>query len=117
MKLLNALYSFYFSDIIDGFLRKFNQEEEFSLANTKISDQYLQIKVARLTKEEDVQVPWERVGTRDYHTYFAIYDTSNAAKINRTYSYLSDWNTAVVCAVVRSVAHYRQQAASEIAVD
>ena len=61
------------------------------------------IKVVGLIKDENVLIPWEKVGTSRFQTYFAIYSLDNASKINSTYNYLADWNAGVLHSIVSAL--------------
>lgn len=103
VEILEALWDFYFGNITNNFLDRFYNDEEFSIANVHFSKDKLIIKVDRLIKEDEIEISWNKLGTKDYHTYFAIYSIENPAKINKSFSYLDDWNTAILYSLVRTI--------------
>lgn len=54
-------------------------------------------------KLKNALIPWEKVRTKNYATYFAIYAVDKAATTNRGYNYLTDWNTSVLQNVLTAI--------------
>lgn len=106
-EIISALWRFYFSDITSNFIEKFQKEEEFSIGKVHFTKDNLTINVSGILKEEKRTISWDRVKTRDYQTYFAIYSLDDPTNINRGYSYLDDWNTGLLYSVVRTILHYK----------
>ncbi len=48
-------------------------------------------------------IPWEKVRTQNYYTYFAIYSEDDARHTNTVHSYKEDWNTNVLYSVLRTI--------------
>ncbi|TKC08282.1 hypothetical protein FA048_14090 [Pedobacter polaris] len=109
IKIINTLWVFYFSDITNNLLQQFNETKEFDIGAVKFKREGLEINIAGLIKEEKKQILWDQVATRDYQTYFAIYSLDDKSKINRTYNYLSDWNTGVLYSAVRTILKIRDE--------
>ena len=102
-EIIKALWDFYFGDITDKFLNKFRNGNDIDVGNVPISQRGVTIKASGIFKEQAKFIPWEKVRTRDYQTYFNIHSTEDTVNINRSYSYLKDWNTAVLYSVVRTI--------------
>ena len=102
-QIFNALWRFRFSNITNDLLDKFKKGEEFTISNATFTKDKLTITTTGILKEEIKEINWDKVGTKDYQTYFAIYSIDDPAKINYTYNYLNDWNTGVLYSVVRTI--------------
>ena len=59
--------------------------------------------VSAIFKHKRVEISWENIRTKSYHTYFAIYSVENPSEINRGYNYKEDWNTNVLHSVLRTL--------------
>jgi hypothetical protein len=102
-EIVNSIWNYFFSEISESYLTKFQNNEKFSIGNVMFTKNKLTIYVNGIIKEEPKTIPWEEVRTRDYQTYFAIYSIENPTNINRGYNYLNDWNTGVLYSVVRTI--------------
>lgn len=99
--ILDALWKFHFSKITDDYLQRFENEEEFTLANVHFTKEGITI------DEKKGLIPWEEVRTSSHYTYFAIYSEKDASGINRQYNYLNDWNSAVLFSTLRTILKYK----------
>ena len=98
---LQALHQFRFKDVIDDFLNNFREGYELRIGNVSIDDSGLTVSNKPFVKPS--HIPWENVRTRDYTTYFCIFSEADAARQNYSFSYLEDWNSAVIYSVVRTI--------------
>lgn len=103
INILNALWESYFDNIVNDYLNKFEIGEEFTLNNVTFYQDKIQIEVAGIVKHKKVDINWESVRTRNYHTYFVIYSNENPSEINRTYKYLDEYNAAVLFSVIQTI--------------
>jgi hypothetical protein len=101
--ILESLWNFHFVTIINTHLDNYNNNKEFSVAGVIFKGDGIVIKVASGLKQKDVFILWEKIRTKNYHTYFSIYSQDDARNINRGYSYREDWNTAVLHSVLRAI--------------
>lgn len=108
VSILNLLWDYYFSDISLNYINKFHRNEEFNIDNVSFTKDYLTISVNGILKGKKISIPWEKVRTKDYYTYFAIYSIDEPANINRGYSYLDEWNTGLLYSVVRSILDFKK---------
>lgn len=106
--IINAIWKFYFDEIIDRLLLKFQNGENIEVGQVHISEKGLTITSSGIFKEQRKFISWENVGTRDYQTYFNIHSNEDVANINMGFSYLKDWNTAVLYSVVRTILRDKQ---------
>lgn len=98
---LQALYQFRFKDVIDDFLNDFKEGHELRIENVSIDDSGLTISNKPFGKPSFIA--WEDVRTHDYATYFCIFSAIDPARLNYRFSYLEDWNSAVIYSVVRTI--------------
>lgn len=100
--ILDAMWDYHFGEITDSYLSLFRNEVPFTIGNIKFSTEGITMKVDNTLKHNEVHIPWEKVRTQNYHTYFAIYSADDA-HINSTHSYKEDWNTNVLYSVLRTI--------------
>lgn len=102
-QIISELWNFYFDDVVTNYLEKYEAEEEFKIGEVEFDSQGITISTNSSIKQKSAKIPWEKIRTTDYATYFAIYSIDDAMNINRGYNYLSDWNTPVLYSVVRTI--------------
>lgn len=102
-EILDALWEFYFSEMINNFIEKHENGEEFSIGDVQFNKDNISLNVSGIFKQNRMSIPWEKVRTRNYHRYFSIYSEENPSEVNRGYNYLEDWNTAVLYSVLRTI--------------
>lgn len=103
IEILNQLWRSYFDGLVDQYLALFEQKIPFTLANVRFDEFGIKIKSVNLIKGEEKSLLWADVGTKDYQTYFAIYSKQTPSMINKSYSYLNDWNIRVLYSVVQTI--------------
>lgn len=108
-QIVDTLWDLYFWEITNDFFRKFQQNEVFTIGEVCFTKDELIIKVPAIIKEKEYKIPWDKVATQDYHTYFAIYSLDNPTDINRGYNYLEDWNTNILINLVRAILKFKQK--------
>lgn len=101
--ILLSLWDFYFGDLTSNYIQKSEQGEEFKIGEVIFNKDGLSIISNSSLKQKNVLIPWEKVRTKRYSTYFAIYSKDDAVNVNRGYSYLNDWNTTVLLNVLNAV--------------
>ena len=100
---MSVLWKFYFDDITDKYLNRFYKGEAITIGRVIITQDAITIIASGVLKDDKKTISWEHLATKDYRTYFAIYSSIDAAKTNATFSYLKDWNTAVLFSVIRTI--------------
>ena len=110
-KIIQALWDFFFWDIVTYYFKEFSKGKEFELSNVHFSKQGLTIELTGVLNLKKKLIPWDKVGTHDYATYFAIFAMDDSVNINRGYSYLKDWNTYVLNNVVREILKHKKDPA------
>ncbi|MGC4039782.1 MAG: hypothetical protein QM710_03030 [Flavobacterium sp.] len=101
-EILDRLWEGYFTEIIEDYIKRHKSGEIFSVGSVLFNGEGVTISTGIFDKTK-VLIHWENVRTRNYATYFSIYSSENPSKINRGYSYLDDWNTAVLYSVLRTM--------------
>lgn len=101
--ILGNLWKYYFQDIANNLVEQFWNDIEFTLLGVTFTNQSLKIKKAGLFKEEVLEIPWSKVCTKDYRTYFVIYSDDDPAKENKSFSYMDDWNTDILYSVTITI--------------
>lgn len=99
-KLVDHLWDYYFQDIIKAYLKQHEEGQIFKIGNISFSPDGISI-IRGLIKKHFI--PWNKVRTNNYQTYFAIHSTDDPAGINIAASYLDDWNTSVLYSVLRNI--------------
>jgi len=63
----------------------------------------IELHISGIFNQKKVVIPWEKIRTKAYYSYFSIYSFDNPSEINRGYSYKDDWNTNVLYSVTRTL--------------
>jgi hypothetical protein len=95
-EILSVLWDNYFGFLVQSFIDKHKAGEEFTIGEVLFVAEGIVFTTNSSLKLKKALIPWDKVGTKNYSTYFAIYAIDDAATTNRGYSYLKDWNTAVL---------------------
>lgn len=102
-EILASLWELYFGDIATKYIQKQELGEDIKIGEVIITKDGLTILSTASLKPKNEFIPWEKVRTRSYTTYFAIYSKNDAINVNRGYSYLNDWNTNVLHSVIKTL--------------
>ena len=101
--ILDELWERYFSYNVDELLSKYDNNEEFTIADVYFKKKGIELNISGIFNQKRVEIVWENIRTKNYHTYFSIYSTENPADLNRGYNYKEDWNTNVLYSVLRTI--------------
>lgn len=101
--IITNLWEYYFEQQASKFIKKNEAGEEFEIGEVIFTEEGIIIKTNSTIKQKKALIPWEKIRTRNFATYFAIYAVDDAATTNRGYSYLNDWNTDVLYSVIRTI--------------
>ncbi|MES2546045.1 MAG: hypothetical protein V4548_14265 [Bacteroidota bacterium] len=102
-EIITGLWECYFEQLASNFIKKNEAGEEFEIGEVLFTEEGIIIKTNSSIRQKKAFIPWEKIRTRNYATYFAIYAVDDAASTNRGYSYLNDWNTDVLYSVIRTI--------------
>lgn len=94
--IIKILFSKYFSENVNQLLSIYNAGADIEIEGVIFSKNHIYF------PKNKINVIWENVGTKDYHTYFALYNKINP-KIHETFYYLTDWNVYVIHFVSRHI--------------
>lgn len=101
--IINGLWKFYFNDIVLDHLQKFYNGQIINICNVKISQDHVIIQTNGVIKVSEQMIAWDKVGTKDYVTYYAIFSTDNPSDINQCYYYLKDWNVGILYSIMETI--------------
>jgi hypothetical protein len=102
-QILSGLWENYFDQIAGNFIMRHEGGEEFNIGEVNILKEGIIINTNSSIRQKKALIPWEKIRTKTYATYFAVYAVDNASITNRGYSYLNDWNTVVLKVVITSL--------------
>lgn len=103
--IIQTIYRLYFKDMTSEFIRQFLSGKEIKISDVHISQEGVTIQIFRIAKKTMEFIPWDKVRTKNYTTYYAIYSIENPEDLNRGYSYLDDWNVTVLYSVMEFILH------------
>ena len=69
--IVDDIWRLYHSSIVDSFVERFYRHGESEIQGIKLTKEGIAL------KEKEV-VPWDKVATKDYYQYFAIYHSDNS---------------------------------------
>lgn len=93
--IINDVWSFYHSDIVNNLLDTFYNKGEAEVQGLKLKSEGIE-----LTEGKGV-VPWDKVATKDYYRYFAIYNREIPAMHSRV-SY-NEYGTETLWSALRTI--------------
>lgn len=102
----DTLWKYYFDAMANDLIDKFLDGQEFAIGDVYITKRHLVIKVSGVLKGDRKEISWKQLKTKSYSTYFALYSKEDPSRVNRGYSYLGDWNTAILQKVVSEILSY-----------
>ena len=107
--MLSYILDYYFQDILNEYVDKYDSGEELNLGDVFINKDYLKIKVAGLVKNQFKEIPWESVGVREYYSHFAVFSNKDAQNINRTFKYLDEWNSVLLLYLINAILKHKNK--------
>lgn len=102
-EIVDGLWDYYFSDIINELINRYNDGKEFTIGDVHFTKENISLNISGIFNQKRVSIPWENVRTKNYYTYFSIYSVENPQDLNRGYNYHQDWNVSVLYSVVRTI--------------
>ena len=101
--ILEALWVLHFRDITMSYIKKYENNEEFSICDVHFKNDGITLKTDVFLKEQATFIPWEKIRTKSYYSNFSIYSEEDPANINRGYNYMEDWNVNVLFSALRGI--------------
>ena len=95
-EIVEVIFVNYFSDICKEYLRLFKEGKEFEILGNKFTSSGL------FLVRSNQFVPWTDLGSKTYYTYYSLFSKENP-NLYRTFTYLLDWNTAVLYTVSTAI--------------
>jgi hypothetical protein len=95
-KIINALFDYYYADVVRNYLGLFKNNLEFNLLGVIFTKDGIYLR-----KNESL-IEWTDLGTKDYRTYYALFQKTNP-NYYRAFEYLEEWNTIVLHSVSRHI--------------
>lgn len=92
ISILDAFFNIHQDNIIDRYINSFNQHTYVEILGTTFKRESV------LFNGHDI--PYGDLGVKEYTGYFALFSKSNP-KVYKAYSYLKDWNSAVLFTLSR----------------
>ena len=71
--ILDELWERYFSYNVDELLSKYDNNEEFTIADVYFKKKGIELNISGIFNQKRVEIVWENIRTKNYHTYFSIY--------------------------------------------
>lgn len=96
--IIKLLFDYFFEDLLEQFAIKIDNGEIISLLGTSISQDGIQL------SSGSTLISWESLGTGAYTTYYALFSMTDSGNY-KTYDYLTDWNTALLFSLTRTILH------------
>lgn len=102
-EIMQSLWVNYFKEIASDYLKQLSDGKTINLCGVEITNKDVTIETNNLLTKKSVSIPWEHVGTKDYHIYYAIFSQENPTDINRGYYYMDEWNAGILYTVVETL--------------
>jgi len=99
-QIYQALHKAYFNDLGLHYIRLVNDGLSFSLGGVTLTNVGI----------EDPKIgalPWNSIGLKPYHSYFALYDKAEPAKYH-AFDYGFDWNAGLLYAVLNYILKHQK---------
>jgi hypothetical protein len=103
--IIDNIWRLYHSDIVDNFLDSFYNNGQTEIQGIKLKKEGIEL------REQKEMIPWDKVATKDYYKYFAIYHGDNSA-IHSRVSY-NEYGTETLWSAIRTILKEKQMNASQ----
>lgn len=97
---VNDIWRLYHSNIVESFLANFYDSGTVKIQGLKLKREGIEL------REERILIPWEKVATKDYSTYFAIFNQDNPA-VHCRVSY-NEYGTETLWSAIRTILKEKQ---------
>ena len=104
-EIVNDIWKFYHSPIVDIYLERFYNDGQIEIQGIILRKEGTELP-GRVGL-----VPWEKVATKDYYRYFAIYNKDNS-EIHSSVSY-NEYGTETLWSVIRTILKEKEMNASQ----
>ena len=100
--ILTTLWYCFFGNMANDYFNKIKKGEDITIGRALITKDAIIVDEGGILKKDKKVIPWQDLGMKDYHTYFAIFSKDNAAKAHATFSYFKDWNTGILFSIIKT---------------
>lgn len=102
--IIDGIWKPYQSHIVDSYVDRFFNGEEVEIQGIKLNRQGIEL------RGRNGLVPWDKVATKEYHSYFAIYHRDDSKNHSRV-SY-NEYGTETLWSSIRAILHEKNTNAS-----
>ncbi len=89
--ILDLLYIFYYSDLVERYLSQIETGIQLELAGTQFTKEGVNL----IPQKSDGFIPWEDLNTRTYSYYYTL-ASRERPDFYKTFTYLTDWNAVII---------------------
>src|SRR5690606_15019028 len=93
--IVSDIWTLYHSKIVDEHLARYHSEGAIELQAIKVKEDGIEL------RGQTGSVPWEKVGVKDYSTYFSIFNKDNALIHSRVL--YNEYGTETLWSVIRAI--------------
>lgn len=93
--IITDVWRLYHSTIVDSFLDRFYNRGEIEIQGIKLKTEGIEL------REKTGMIPWDKVRTKDYYRYFAIYNRDNSDTHSRV-SY-NEYGTETLWSAIKTI--------------
>lgn len=94
-EIIDDVWRLYHSSIVETFLQTFYDQGEIEIQGVTLKNEGIKL------RDKMGLIPWDKVSTKDYYTYFAIYNTDNP-DIHSRVSY-NEYGTETLWSAIKSI--------------
>lgn len=94
-EIIDDIWRLYHSSIVETFLQTFYDQGEIEIQGVTLKNEGIKL------RDKMGLIPWDKVSTKDYYTYFAIYNTDNP-DIHSRVSY-NEYGTETLWSAIKSI--------------
>ncbi|MDH4474707.1 MAG: hypothetical protein QE487_19030 [Fluviicola sp.] len=99
-QIIRSMAEYYLKEIVEDYLQQFSEGKPITICGVQLTETDVTIETKNRLINKKIAIPWQNVGIKGYHTYFAIFSDENPTDINRSYYYLEEWNVGILFAVM-----------------
>jgi hypothetical protein len=103
--IVENVWRLYHSNIVDNFLDRFYNQGEVEIQGIKLKNEGIEL------TDKIGLVPWNKVTTKDYYRYFAIYNRDNS-DIHSRVSY-NEYGTETLWSLIKTILKEKEMNASQ----
>jgi hypothetical protein len=102
-QIIRSMAEYYLKDIVEDYLQQFSEGKPITICGVQLTETDVTIETKNRLINKKIAIPWQNVGIKGYHTYFAVFSNENPTDINRSYYYLEEWNVGILFVVMETL--------------